>query len=94
MVSFRDMALSWELVKLYVKIWCPWCVAAQAWLDREGYKYELLDVLADGAAYDRMRRISGQSLTPTLELDDGPVLPDFDVNQLEKFLVSHNIAPQ
>jgi carbamoylphosphate synthase small subunit len=33
-----------------------------------------------------MRQISGQSLTPTLEMEDGRVLADFDTRQLEKFL--------
>lgn len=40
-----------------------------------------------------MRRISGQSLTPTLETPDGKVLADFDVKQLEEFFKTHNIQP-
>ena len=52
-----------------------------------------MDVLTDAAAYQHMRKISGQSLTPTLETSEGQVLPDFDTGQLEKFLKSHNIDP-
>lgn len=80
-------------MKLYVKVWCPWCVDAIAWLKTRGYAFEQIDVLADRAAYDHMAAISGQRRTPTLELDNGDVLPDFDVRQLEKFLADRNIQP-
>jgi glutaredoxin len=80
-------------MKLYVKTWCPWCVDAVDWLKARGYPFEQIDVLASQADYDRMKTISGQRLTPTLELESGEVLPDFDVRQLEKFLATHNIQP-
>jgi glutaredoxin len=80
-------------MKLYVKTWCPWCIEAVAWLRQRGYTFQEIDVLADRAAYARMIALSGQRLTPTLELDDGAVLPDFDVRQLEKFLAARNIKP-
>ncbi len=80
-------------MKIYVKTWCPWCIDAIAWLDQRGYFYEKIDVQADRAAFNHMRSISGQSLTPTLETPDGKVLPDFDTGQLEKFLKTHSIAP-
>lgn len=78
-------------VKLYIKPWCPWCVDAVAWLEKRNYVFEKIDVLTDAVAYAYMRKISGQSLTPTLELDSGEVLPDFDVGQLEKFLQLHGL---
>ena len=80
-------------LNLYIKPWCPWCVDAVAWMERRGYRFRKIDVLSDAAAYAHMRRISGQSLTPTLETGDGKVLPDFDVGQLEKFLTVHKIEP-
>jgi glutaredoxin len=80
-------------MKLYVKTWCPWCVDAIDWLTRRGYAFEQIDVLASDTAYKRMITISGQRLTPTLELESGAVLPDFDTRQLEKFLADHNITP-
>jgi glutaredoxin len=79
-------------MKLYVKIWCPWCIEAIDWLKARGYDFQLIDVLADADAFAHMRQISGQSLTPTLEMDNGDVLADFDVGQLEKFLRLRNIA--
>jgi len=80
-------------MKVYVKTWCPWCVDALQWLRERNYRFDEVDVLADGKAYKHMREISGQSLTPTLETEDGKVLADFDVRQLEKFLQTHHILP-
>ena len=71
-------------LSLYVKPWCPWCIEAVDWLESKGYPFKQINVLSDSAAYARMRRISKQSLTPTLETADGRVLPDFDVAQLER----------
>jgi glutaredoxin 3 len=72
-------------MKLYVKPYCPWCVDAVAWLRERGIAFTLIDVLSDAAGYARMRQISGQSLTPTLEMEDGRVLADFDTRQLDRF---------
>lgn len=88
MLSYID-----HLMKLYVKIWCPWCVEAINWMKSKGYDFQLIDVLADASAYAHMISISGQSLTPTLELENGDVLADFDIRQLENFLQSRRIRP-
>ncbi|MCE9610826.1 MAG: glutathione S-transferase N-terminal domain-containing protein [Chthoniobacter sp.] len=81
------------LLKLYVKIWCPWCVRAQAWLDVHGYRYTLLDVEKDHADFVEMTRLSGQSRTPTLVTANGGVLADFGPEELEPFLARHGITP-
>ena len=80
-------------MKLYVKVWCPWCVAAREWLDAHGFGYETIDVEADRANYDEMIRLSGQSKTPTLVLADGTVLPDFGPEELAAFVAKHNLRP-
>lgn len=77
---------------LYVKQWCPWCIEAIDYLDRHGFDYEVCDVLANPDAYARMRKISRQSLTPTMDVD-GKILADFDVGQLSAFLAEHAIKP-
>lgn len=76
---------------LYIKPWCPWCIDAVSWMKGRRLDFREVDVLADEAAGARMRRISGQSLTPTLELPDGDVLADFDTGQLERFLREKNV---
>jgi glutaredoxin len=80
-------------LKLYVKVWCPWCVTAQDWFDSRGYRYTLIDVEKNRADYDEMIRLSGQRLTPTLVTADGRVLPDFGPDELEVFLKQHSITP-
>ena len=80
-------------MKLYVKTWCPWCVSAREWLDSRSYKYELIDVEATKADYETMIRISGQSKTPTLVLEDGAVLPDFGPDELAAFVAKHSLRP-
>jgi glutaredoxin len=54
------------------------------WLDERDIAYEKIVVIADGAAFDEMIRISGQELAPVIDVD-GKVLADFDPEQLEKF---------
>jgi len=80
-------------LKLYVKVWCPWCVMAQEWLDERGYRYELIDVERSRAAYDEMIELSGQRYTPTMVVDDDKVLPDFGPEELERFMQDHSIHP-
>ncbi len=80
-------------MKLYVKIWCPWCVAAREWLDSRGFGYELIDVEADRADYDEMIQLSKQSKTPTLVTREGAVLPDFGPEELEIFVERHGLKP-
>ena len=80
-------------LKLYVKVWCPWCVMAWEWLDTRGYKYVLIDVEKTRADYDEMIRLSGQRRTPTLVTAEGLVLPDFGPDELAVFLKKHSIIP-
>jgi len=79
-------------LKLYVKIWCPWCVLAQKFLDERGYQYELIDVEQNRRNYDEMIRLSGQRYTPTLTAGD-LILPDFGPEELETFLRRHGLTP-
>jgi len=73
---------------VFIKPWCPWCIEAIEWMKARELEFRAVDILSDPEAYARMRTISGQSLTPTLEMENGDVLADFDVGQLEKFLES------
>lgn len=79
-------------LQLYVKVWCPWCVKAQAWLDAHGYRYQVLDVEADPAAMAEMVRLTGQRRCPTLVVGS-LILPDFGPDELAVFLKKHSITP-
>ena len=88
----RCFAHSFLTMTVYIKSFCPWCKEALAWLDAHGYRYEIREVLEDPEAMEHMRQISGQSLTPTMEVD-GKVLADFDTGQLSEFLEANAIRP-
>lgn len=77
---------------LYVKAGCPWCRLAERYLDSKGYKYTGVDVRRDPAAFNELKRISGQTFAPTLVIGE-LVLPDFGPDELEDFLKAHNILP-
>jgi glutaredoxin 3 len=79
-------------LNLYVKSGCPWCHMAEDFLDKRGYKYTKLDVRRDPAAFKELKRISGQTYAPTLVIGD-LLLPDFGPDELEDFLMEHNIVP-
>jgi glutaredoxin len=87
-----DNSFSFTAMTVYIKTFCPWCKEALAWLDAHGYRYEIREVLEDPEAMEHMRQISGQSLTPTMEVD-GKVLADFDTGQLSEFLEANGIRP-
>ena len=80
---------------LYVKVWCPWCVRAQAWLDARGYLYQLIDVEKPSTNLAMMVKVSGQSRAPTLVIESTPraVLADFGPEEIEAFLSKHQITP-
>jgi glutaredoxin 3 len=71
-------------VRLFIKPYCGWCHEAREWLDERGIAYETLDVISDSAARREMLQLSGQSLTPVIDVD-GEVLADFDTDQLDNF---------
>lgn len=77
-------AQKFKSVRLFVKPWCGWCRQAARWLDSHGIRYETIDVLANPTADQEMRRLSGQSLTPVVDVD-GRILADFDTQQLAEF---------
>ncbi len=79
-------------LKLYVKTWCPWCITARQYLVKRGFRFEEIDVEADRAAYAEMIRLSGQTYTPTLSVED-KLLADFGPDELQVFLQKHHIEP-
>ena len=52
------------------------------WLESNGIKHELLDVSKNVEARDEMHELTGQTRTPTIDVD-GQVLTDFDADELE-----------
>ncbi len=70
--------------RLFIKPWCGWCVQAMQWLDNHDIEYVKIDVTADEAAFEEMIRLSGQELTPVIQVG-GKILADFGPEQLPAF---------
>lgn len=71
-------------VRLFIKPYCGWCRQAMTWLDRQGVRYETLDVITDATAYSEMLRLSNQTLAPVIEVGNR-VLADFGADELERW---------
>jgi len=71
-------------VRLFIKPYCGWCAQAMGWLEDNEIEYEVFDVVADEKAYHEMYRLSGQTLTPVIDVD-GKILADFGAKELAAF---------
>lgn len=76
---------------LYLKPGCPWCDEAEDYLTERGIAYGRADVNSDRAAFDEMKRLSGQTKAPTMRWDD-EILADFGVEELDAFLRERNVV--
>ena len=74
--------MSPKSIRLFVKSGCPWCDEAMEWLDQRGIRYELLDVLRNGAARQEMLDLTGQTKAPSIDVD-GHILADFGADELD-----------
>ena len=79
-------------MKVFIKPGCPWCIEAAQWLKNNGYEFDEVNVLADSDAFDEMQRLSGQTKTPTMVMENGLLLADFGVDELVPFLEENGIT--
>ena len=79
-------------MEIYTKPGCPWCVDVLAYLTREGYQFNAIDVTANPAAFERMRDLFGQTSAPSMTVGDLK-LADFGVEELVPFLQEHDLQP-
>jgi glutaredoxin 3 len=75
---------------LYTKEGCPWCTEAIKFLDEHGVGYRLREVSGDAAAFEELKRKSGQTKAPTLDWN-GKILADFGTEELVPFLRDRNV---
>jgi glutaredoxin 3 len=80
------------MLDLYVKTWCPWCVAAIETLDALGCAYTVHDVEKEPGGAATVLAISGQSKVPTMSAG-GAVLADFGPEEVEPFLRKLDLLP-
>ncbi len=77
-------------IRLFSRALCGWCQDAKQFLEEHHLPFEEIDVGRNPAAYDEMKRLSGQRYVPTIVVD-GQVLADFDTTQLARFLAKLGI---
>ncbi len=82
-----------DILNVYVKPGCPWCINVVQFLKEEDYDFKEIDVLADNSKFEEMERISGQTFAPTMRVgeNDDLILADFGVDELKEFLAEHKI---
>ena len=66
----------------YFNPYCPWTPGVVDVLEKYGLPFEKRDVMRDPEAYGEMTRKSGQSSTPTLDID-GQILADVGGDEVE-----------
>lgn len=73
---------------LYVKRGCPYCKEASDYLDQHQIAYQSIEVRGDAAQMEKLKKVSGQTKTPTM-VWDGDVLANFGTEKLPDFIARH-----
>lgn len=72
-------------IVVYTKTSCPWCAEVLEFLRNKNVQFEEREVLKNPKFMEEMMQKSGQSKTPTLDID-GDILADTDAKAVEDFL--------
>jgi glutaredoxin len=75
---------------LYTKDGCPWCRDVLAFLRKKNVAFEKREVLGNRSYFDELVQKSGQTKTPTLDLD-GAILADAGVAEVEPWLCEKRV---
>ncbi|MEI6396718.1 MAG: glutaredoxin family protein [Candidatus Taylorbacteria bacterium] len=75
---------------LYTKTGCPWCAGVLKLFAENNIAYEEREVLANKVYFDELVKKSGQTKTPTLDID-GYIIADSDKEQVLEYLKSNNL---
>jgi glutaredoxin-like YruB-family protein len=72
-------------VVLYTTAWCGWCRKTIAHLDQNGVRYDNRDIERDRQAYADLKRKTGSTGVPVIEID-GELVIGFDRNRIDELL--------
>ena len=72
-------------VVLYTTTWCGWCRKTIAHLDQNGIRYDNRDIERDREAYAELKRKTGSTAVPVIEID-GELVRGFDRNRIDDLL--------
>lgn len=75
------------MLTMYSTTWCGYCHRLKTQMDREGIKYEVIDIERDPEAAKFVERVNGGNQTvPTLRFDDGTAMTNPSIVQVKKHL--------
>lgn len=77
---------------LYTKTGCPWCRGVLDLFKEKKVQFEEREVLGNKEYFDELVVKSGQTKTPTLDID-GKIYADSDRDAVEKILTSYPSIP-
>ena len=76
-------------VTMYSTPWCGYCDRLKSQMDREGIRYEVVDIEAHPEAAEIVMSVNGGNQTvPTLVFPDGSALTNPSVAQVKEKLVA------
>ena len=78
------------MIIIYTKTGCPWCRDALKFLRGEKISFEEREVLSNPVFFEELKKKSGQSKTPTLDVD-GEILADTDKEAIKVFLTEKRL---
>ena len=72
-------------VTVYTAPACPFCVIVEKFLERNGIKFEEVDISKDKKREEEMKKKSGQSSVPVVDVD-GKIIVGYDLKRLKEAL--------
>ncbi|HEU4350151.1 MAG TPA: mycoredoxin [Actinoplanes sp.] len=77
------------MLTMYSTAWCGYCHRLKSQLDREGVRYDVVDIERNPAAAEFVMSVNGGNQTvPTLKFDDGSALTNPSILQVKQHLAT------
>lgn len=73
------------MIKIYSVDWCPSCVKVKSYLDKIGFKYEVINVADAHEDRDIVAKVSGQRTVPVTEIN-GHIIVGYNKVEIDKAL--------
>jgi mycoredoxin len=72
------------MLTMYSTVWCGYCHRLRSQLDREGIRYQVVDIERDESAAAFVESVNGGNQTvPTVRFADGSTLTNPTIGQLK-----------
>ena len=87
---FTPYTLRYMNIILYTKIGCPWCDEVRTLFQDKGVVYEERECRNSKTNFDELVKKSGQTLTPTLDID-GEIISDSDAEAIRALFKQRDV---